>query len=280
MPKYNILIEGPIGSGKTHSLRTIVEETDKELFVLATEPGIYNILGDLPKDRCHIKYVSPAGTSWEVLMDNAVLINQTDPSTLQKMSPINRMDYQQFFDVITCMANFVDERSGEEFGPVDFFDPDKRVFAHDGLSGLSQMSKDLVVAAKPIITQPEWGVMMGNLERFIKKCCADIKCTYILISHIEKIQDQITGGTVISLSTLGQKLAPELVKTFDEIIFAKRTGDKFVWSTTESGVDLKTRVLGWRDDLPPTFAPLLKNVEPSTNDSDLPPSAGCSIVEY
>ncbi len=259
MPKYNILIEGPIGSGKTHSLRTIVEETDKELFVLATEPGIENILGDLPEDRCHIHYVSPAGTSWEVLLSNAKLINMSEPSTLQKMAPINRMDYQQFFEIINCMANFTDDRTGEEFGPVDFFDPEKRVFAQDGLSGLSQISKDLVVAAKPVITQPEWGVMMGNLERFIKKCCADIKCTYILISHIEKIIDPIHGGTIISLSTLGQKLAPELVKPFDEILYAKRTGDKFVWSTIEPGVDLKTRTLGWRDDLPPTFAPLLKD---------------------
>ena len=47
--KYNILLVGPIGTGKTTALRSIVEECNKKLFVIATEPGIENILGKRQK---------------------------------------------------------------------------------------------------------------------------------------------------------------------------------------------------------------------------------------
>lgn len=251
--KYNILLEGPIGTGKTHSLRTLVEDCDKKLFVVSTEPGIHNILGDLPEDKCHWAYISPAGRSWEIILDQSEKINRMTMEAITKQPKTHWEDYQQFLHVVERMANFVCDRTGEEFGPVDEFD-ESCALAVDGLTGLSQMASDLVVGPRLIKSQPEWGAAMAVIEEFVRKCVSDTKCTFVLVSHVDKEPDHVLGGHNITVSTLGQKLAPKIPKMFDEVVFTKRSEDNFVWSTIEPGVDLKTRVLGWQDDLKPTFA--------------------------
>ena len=256
--KYNILLVGPIGTGKTTALRTIVEECNKKLFVIATEPGIENILGKeakegpLPEDMCHWHYISPAEVDWNILISNAKLINTLSMGDLQKMPAANRNKFQQFIELLTVLSGFKCDRTGEEFGPVDDFKEDV-VFAIDGLSGMSQMAMDLTVGSKPIITQPEWGAAMNTLLRLVRKLCYDNKCTFILNAHLAREKDELTGGERKTVSTLGNKLAPEIIKPFDEIISTNRTVDKFTWSNIDIQTDLKTRVLEWRDDYTPTF---------------------------
>lgn len=258
--KINALIVGPIGTGKTHSLRTLVEDCGKELFVIATEPGIETILGDLPKDKCHWQYIPQAKTSWQVLIENAEDLNAYALDVLAKRPSKNKNKYLQFLQVLNALANFTDDRTGEVFGPVDDFGTERAV-ALDGMSGLSTMAMDLVVGAKPVKTQPEWGAAMDNLDRLNKKLTADMQCTFVLISHIDREKDELTGGTSLKVSTLGQKLAPEIPKPYDEVILSVRSGDKFTWSTTTSGVDLKTRLLPWKEGLPPTFKQLFVALE-------------------
>lgn len=263
MSNYNIMIVGPVGSGKTTALRSIVEDCGKELFVIATEPGIEQILGKtaakgaLPEDKCHWHYVSPAEIGWDVLAKNAQLVNRLSIADLQKMVDPNRSKFTQFIELLGTLADFKDDRTGESFGAVDSWD-DSRVLAIDGLSGISQMAMDLVVGSKPVKTQPEWGAAMDTLLRLVRKLCYDTKCTFVLNAHIERQLDETGGGTHLTVSTLGNKLAPELIKPFDEIIYTKRTQGKFYWSTTQMQVDLKTRVLGWGDEFTPTFKHFFK----------------------
>lgn len=261
--KYNILLVGPIGTGKSHCLYTLVK-AGKELFILSTEPGLETILGEWKKlgvdmSKVHYTKVTPAVTDWDTLIQNAERTNTLTMEQLQKTPAMNKSEYKQFIDVYRALANFTDQH-GEEFGPVDEWD-DSRALAIDGLSGLSRMSMHLVVGAKPIKTRPEWGCAMGNLQNLIEKLCDDTKCTFVLLSHVERQEDEITGGTHLTLSTLGNKLAPELVKLPDEIIYTKREGDKFRWSTIEPGIDLKSRKLPWSDDIEPTFVQMFKEEE-------------------
>ena len=256
--KYNIMAVGPIGTGKTTALRTLVEKCNKKIFVVATEPGLENILGDnskggaLPEDMCHWHYISPADVSWDILKTNAKLINTMSMGDLQKMPAANRNKFQQFIELLSVLSDFTCDRTGESFGPVDEF-PEDVVLVIEGLSGVSQMALDLTVGSKPIVTQPEWGAAMNTVLRVIRKLCYDTKCTFIINAHLERQADETGGGTHLTVSTLGNKLAPHLVKPFDEIFLTKRTGNKFVWSTTELQVDLKTRVLDWSDSYTPTF---------------------------
>lgn len=253
MSKINIILLGPVGTGKTSSLRTI-PEAGKPLFVIATEPGIANILDHGP--LCHWRYIPPATEDWDILTKNANFLNTLPNESLQKMQGMNKNAYRQFIDLLNACSDFKCDVCGESFGPVDRL-PSDAFFAIDGLSGLSKMSMDLVVGGKPIASQPDWGAAMNNLERFLGKCCADTTCSFILISHVDREVDEITGGTKIMVSTLGRKLAPKIPRFFDEVVMCVKRGKDFYWSTTESGVDLKARVLPFSDEIKPTFKPFL-----------------------
>lgn len=254
MPKTNTILIGPIGTGKTTALRSVVK-AEHPLFVLATEPGIQHILthGEL----CHWMYVPPAAEDWHTLTDNAEKLNTLSTEQLIKTAWPKRTDYRQFIQLLRSCADFRCDECGEHFGPVDKL-PSSAMFAIDGLSGLSKMSMDLVAGGKPIASQPEWGAAMGNIERLIQKLCGDTQCSFTLISHVEREVDEVTGGSRLMVSTLGRRLAPKIPKMFDEVIYCRRQGANFYWSSTEPGVDLKVRRLPFSDTIPPDFAPLLQ----------------------
>ena len=260
---YNIILIGPVGSGKTTALRTLVEECGKKIFVVATEPGVEHVLGDtskggpLPEDACHWKYISPGNFDWAVLRENARLVNTLSMADLQKMAGARRNQFRQFIEVLETLCDFTCDRTGESFGPVDEFPPEW-VVAVDGLSGISQMARYLTVGSKPILTQPEWGAAMETILTLVRKLCYDTKCTFILNAHLDRQFNEVGQATRLTVDTLGNKLAPEIIKPFDEILTAKRHGEDFVWSNTEINVDAKTRVLDWKDDYTPTYAHIFK----------------------
>lgn len=258
--KVNVLLLGEVGSGKTHSLRSIVEKAKKKLFILSTEQGIESIIGKKSKggeitceDGCHYCYISPAKDEWETLKQNAKFINTMSMEQLQKMNGMNKGKYAQFLEVLEALCDFKCDRCGESFGPVDEFGDDC-FLALDGLTGLSQMVMDLTVGAKPIKTQPEWGAAMDTLHRIIRKLTSDLNCSFVLISHIAREKDEVSGSSQITVSTIGNKLAPEIPKPFDEVVLARREESDFYWSTTANNTLLKSRILPWSDKIEPDFS--------------------------
>lgn len=261
MSRISICLSGDVGSGKTHSLRTIVE-AGRELFVLATEPGVVNILGDLPIEKCHIAYISPAVASWDVLRECAIQANSFSMDALQKATSPQKDKFRQYIDVLNLLCNFTDYRTGETFGAVDEL-PQEVFFAIDNCSGICDMSMALVTGMKFATTQPEWGASQRAALALMNKLCSDLKCNFVLLAHVEKQIDELTGGTHTTLASLGNKLSPKIIKPFDEVIASIREKDEFRWSTTEYNMTLKTRLLGWGDKHPPSFAPLIKKLEES-----------------
>jgi len=256
--KTNSLLIGEIGTGKTHSLRTVLD-AGKELFVLATEPGIESILGDTDEAHCHWHYVSPSHTSWDNLIENAELASTYTADQYSKMNAPNKHEYQQFIEVLRVLSDFKCDRCGKDFGAADEWD-ESRVLAVDGLTGLSDMAIELVCGAKLIRSWPEWQGGQNAVRAIVKKLTSDLKCNFILIAHMAREPDEVEGGTKATVSTLGQKLAPDIPKSFDEVIQAIRTSDgQFRWSTTESGTALKSRRLPWSDDIEPSFVQLLQD---------------------
>lgn len=256
IPGVNVLLVGATGTGKTHSIRTLVE-AGLEVFVVFTEPGM-EVLADIPAENLHWRYIAPATPDWSDMLDSATKINRLSFKSLTDLSDINKSKYTEFLELLTTLSNFKDDRTGKEYGPVDSWEPD-RVLVVDSLSGLNIMAMNLVTGSKPVKSMADWGVAIDNLERLITKLCVDTKCHFVLTAHLERETDETTGGTSLMASTLGRKLAPKLPRFFSDVIHVKREGAKFLWSTASINVDLKARNLPLADNLPPTFKPIIES---------------------
>ncbi len=251
IPGFKVCLLGPVGTGKTHSIRTLVEAGITP-FIIFTENGM-GILGDIPAESCHWMYVKPASEDWSLMRDSANKINTLDFKALTSMPGFNRNKYNQWLKVIEACANFICARTGEEFGNVSHWGTD-RCLVIDSLSGLNIMAMNLVAGSKPVKDMKDWGMAMDNLERFIIKLCTDLQCHMLMTAHPERETDQVTGAMKLMLSTLGKKLPPLLPRYFDEVVMTKSSGDSFYWSTTEGNVDLKNRYLPRESKLEPDFA--------------------------
>ena len=249
------LLVGPTGTGKTYAIRTFIEAGITP-FVLSTEPGIASTLGDLPADKCHWHYIPPASVGWDTLLDSARKINTMSYDALAKLGNVNKGQFNQFLDVITSCNNFVCDRTGESFGDVATWGPD-RVLVVDSLSGLNIMAMDLVVGSKPTKAMQDWMVAMDNLERFIQTLVMNTQCFFVLTAHLEREQDEVTGAVKLMASTLGRKVAPRLPRFFDDVILCKRDGETFTWSTAAMNTDLKARNLPIHDNIRPDFGQIV-----------------------
>lgn len=254
LPGVKEMLVGATGTGKTHAIRTLVD-AGLEVFVLFTEPGM-EVLADVPKDKLHWHYIAPASPDWSAMVDAADKINKLSIKALAEMSDINKSKYREFIDVLNSLANFKCDRTGQTYGAVDTWGPD-RVLVIDSLSGLSMMAMNFVVGAKPMKSIADWGMAMDNLERLLTKLCVDVQAHFVLLCHLEREVDEVTGAIQLMASTLGRKLAPKLPRNFSEVIHVKREGTAFSWSTATFNVDTKTRYLPIQEKLPPTFVPII-----------------------
>lgn len=254
LPGVNVMLMGPSGSGKTTALKTLINNGITP-FCIFTEPG-FEVLGDIPPEKLHWHYIKPADTEWTDMIDSAQKINNFSFEALAKMTDINKRKYDQFIDLLKCMANFTCQRDGKAYGPIDKWNTD-RALVVDSLTGVNIMAMNLVVGSKPVKSQADWGVAMDNLERLVQKLCIDTTCHFVLIAHSERETDEVLGGSKIMAGTLGRKLGPKLPRFFSDVILAEKMGDKFTWSTAAVGADLKARNLPIKDGLVPDFSPII-----------------------
>jgi hypothetical protein len=255
LPGFNVMLLGPSGTGKTFSIRTLVD-SGVTPFCVFTEPG-FEVLGDIPDAKLHWHYIPPASSDWSSLIDSANKINTLSFESLTRLGDIGKRNYGQFIDLLRVFENFKCQRCEKAFGAVDSWGPD-RALVLDSLSGVNIMAMNLVVGSKPVKSQADWGVAMDNLERLVQKLCMDTRCHFILIAHAERETDEVLGGSRIMAATLGRKLAPRLPRFFSDVVLAVKEGDKFTWSTAAAGADLKARNLPIREGIPPDFGQIVK----------------------
>lgn len=258
----SILLLGAPGSGKTYSISTLLE-AGLEVFAIITEPNGLETLLDvirakgLDSSKLHVRSIAPSRPGVKVLQGLASTISRGNFETLSKMSPSPGRQDAQMHQFLKALEDFVDDRTGESFGSPFNFGPGRAVVV-DSLSGLNLMAWDLVVGEKPTAHQGEWGVAMNFLEKLLNTLCGDFHCPFIITGHIEREQDEITGGTKNMTSTLGRKLAPKIPRFFSEVIYCRRENASYYWSTVEHNTDLKTRNLPLGDKIPPSFKPLIE----------------------
>lgn len=261
----NILLEGPAGTGKTHSIGTLVEANPNlEVFYLATGNELEILLGfwkdkGLPiPNNLHwttlfgTVVTAPNVSAFTTLADSANLINTQAQESLHKMQDVNRMKHNHFVTLLRILADFHDDRTGQKFGPVDKWGPN-RVLVVDHLSGINPIAMSLVIGGKPVRSQAEWGIAQDQIEKLLRQLCDGCSCHFVLVSHVERETDQVFGGVKITVSTLGKALAPKIPPMFSDVILSQREGTKFTWTTANSLADLKARNLPIADGLSPDF---------------------------
>lgn len=259
-----VLLTGLEGTGKTDAIRTLVEAGLK-VFVVFLEPGM-EVLMDTARGRkvytcadgLHWKYI-PVGTpSWADLAKAADDLNKFSYQMLADMAPQKREHFRGFWDMITTMGNLTCDRCKQSFGPADALDPyDEWCVVNDSLTSISKASLYGHIGVKAGVHKGEYGNCMFNIERYIDKFVGDIPSMAVMMAHIDKEPNEVTGGFENMVATLGQKLAPKIPRPFSDVILAKRNGDKFTWTTIESNFRLKTRNFAFSGNIEPTFVPLV-----------------------
>lgn len=261
LPGTNVLLIGPAGTGKTYSVGTLVD-AGIETFYFGLEPGLEALLGywtDNGKQvpaNLHWHFLPPADASFTELQDAAVKINMMSLKALADMQDPNRSKYNQFVKIYTVLNNFEDQRTGEKFGSVDSWTPERAIVI-DSLTGLNNASLASIVGGKPVRSQSDWGIAQNQLESLLRKLVDGCRCHFILLAHVEREVDAILGGVKIMVSTLGKALAPKIPPMFSDVILTKREGTKFSWSTADPQADTKTRNLPLREGIDPSFQQII-----------------------
>ena len=259
LPGIKAMLVGAPGTGKTHAIHTLVD-AGIEPYVVFTENSM-GVLGQFAGSRedckIHWNYVKAADADWGAMMDIAQKVNTMSNDMLQKMPGINKQKYAQYYDLLNALSKPKCQRCGKEFDPVDYWGTDRAVIL-DSLSGLNTLIKSLTTGAKPILTQPDWGVSMGIEEQILQKL-VNLDCHFIMTSHLDRTFDEVMGSVSLTPSALGKKLGPVIPRWFDDVIMTVKTGGEFTWSTAKANVDLKSRHLEFKDKLEPSFVPIINN---------------------
>lgn len=248
LPGVKEMLLGPVGVGKTAAIATWVEAGIKPYCVF-TEPS-FEVLGDAKHgnilSKMDFDYLPPAATDFSDMLESARLINTLTMKGLSNLDDIKKAKYQEFMKLLSLL----NDRQVDKWGT-------GRVVVLDSLSGLNIMAMNLVVGSKPVKSMADWGIAMDNLERIVQKLTTGLHCHFMMTAHAEIEKDEVTGQTYVMAGTLGRKLAPKIPRYFSDVIYVKRVGTNFSWSTVEMGADLKARNLPYAADLKPSFVPVI-----------------------
>lgn len=256
IPGPKILLMGETGSGKTYSIRTLIEAGITP-FVLFTEQGM-ETLNDLPDGKWHYRYLKPFTQNWDALKKMVSTINQLDYENLTKVRDADRRQYTGMIDFISACNSFTCDCHGTNFGDVSKWNTD-RALVVDSLTGLSDMAMSNVVGGRPTKSQPDWGVAMSTIKMVLGPLTTATQCIFVLLSHLAREKDEITGGTQITVNTLGQKLAPDIPRMFSDVINTVRIGSDWTWDTASANMAVKARNLPIASKQKPSFVPLINS---------------------
>lgn len=260
-----MLLMGMEGSGKTDSVRTLLE-AGLNVFVVFSEPGMEVLLDPSRgrkvytcKDGLHYRYIPVATPNWDDLRTAADHLNKFSFKALANEAATGRERYRAFYEIVDCMGNLKCQRCNQSFGPADKLEPyHKWAVVNDSLTSISKAALYLHIGNKPAVDKGEYGICMFNIERYLDKFVGDIYSMTVMMAHIDMEPNENTGGTENMVATLGQKLAPKVGRPFSDVLLAKRKGATFTWSTTEERYRLKTRNFAFSGDIPPTFVPVVQ----------------------
>lgn len=247
LPGVNVLLMGPAGTGKTHSIGTLVD-AGIETFYFAYEAGSESLRGywtdrGLPvPEHLHICTVKSASASFSEMAESVRQVNTLSYDTLKKSVDSNRAKYNQLEKFLRSFNDVKVDRDPTSYGPIADWTP-SRALVIDGLTGLGNSAMKAVIGGKMDRDQKDWGLAQNIIENVLRKLADDCPCHFVLISHVERETDPVMGGSKITVSTLGKALAPKVPAMFSDAILTVRLGREFFWDTENPMADVKSRNL-------------------------------------
>ena len=261
----SIILEGEMGSGKTHALQTLLAPGTgiEKVVMINHEGGFEDVLGHIPPERLAWKFIPVSEGSFDALIQMVRTVNSQSADTIQKMGGINKHLYPQFDQLLGTCNKFVDDRTGQSLGPVFKF-PQNWCLWFESISALTEIAKNCAIGDKPFMELRDYQMVQTMVRKFLNHLVFSTKCLYVATAHLERETDESTGMSQLMISTVGRKLAPVIPRFFSDTIVCERIDamggqPTFKWATMKPGVKTKTRNLPWSDNLKPDFGPLLDN---------------------
>lgn len=253
---------GDSGAGKTYSISSLLR-AGLEVFVLITEPnGLDSLIDAVEKqkldiNKLHWMILPPVSMDLELLSKQAQQINTLNFEGIQKLTHgVEKKKCTQLMDLFAAVQDFKDERTGQSFGDITTWGPD-RVFVLDSLTGLVTMAVQNTVGLRPTVQLQEYGIIQSMLESTIN-LLTNLNCFFVMTAHVEKLVDEVNGGIKMMVFAIGKKLAPVLPRFFSEVVYCYRDGSNFMWSTATTNVNTKQRALPVSDKIAPDFTPIIQ----------------------
>lgn len=261
LPGVNVLLMGPTGTGKTHSLGTLVDEGITVVY-FGFEAGKESLIGyytdrglPVPKNLKFVTVKQPKA-SWSEMASSVKQVNQLSYEALKKTADPARSKYDQFEQFLRTFVKVVTD-DDEDLGPIDDWGPDMAA-AIDGLTGMGVAAKSCIIGGKLDMDQKDWGLAQNMIEGTLRRLCDGCACHVVLLAHVEREADPLGGASKITVSTLGAKLAPKIPPMFSDVVLTVRLGREFYWDTANPLADLKTRNLPISEKIPPTFKVIIE----------------------
>lgn len=256
LPGVNVMLLGPVGTGKTTAIRTLVDCGITPMCIF-TEPR-FGILGSIPQDKLHWKYIPGIVDTLDAIEKKVTAIGTLDQKGLCAMTDHNRHRDSRMIEFIKALNNFTCDRTGESFGPVKDWGTN-RALVLDGLSGLTQMAWFTTIGAKPAKDKPDYGKCQDLVMSQIDWACVIPRCHFILIAHADRNFNEVTGETLITPALPGKALTSIFARNIDDVVLTQRIGAEFRWSTAAAGADLKASYLPVSEGLAPDFAQIINS---------------------
>lgn len=262
----SVLLMGMPGSGKTFSIGTLaMSPSNLRVCAICTEnTGVPALIDSFrhykaPIEKLHYATCTADVAGINALSDVAKILKSNSFESLSKMKDgIARQQTQSISRLYDLMLDFKCERTGQSLGPVTAFGPDT-VFVLDSLSGLNDMVRQNFMGLKAALAPGEWGVIMENEVNLIKLLAKTLNCFVVIIAHLDREKDEVTGGTTVVPAALGSKVGPKLGQHFNEVILQKRTPSGFFWSTNDAQASCFQRALPAESQMRPSFTPVVQS---------------------